>query len=136
MGRIVNSTYLTLDGDITNMAAWHWDCCAGYCQSGHSHEGARARRGDLRLGPRRRPHHGPPDLPRLFGFVAGIREVKARTDRDLLQYGFGDVTRLLPAHGLLDELRVWLHPVIFGAAKPDELLYRDVARANFAFNGK
>ena len=25
MGKIINSTYITLDGDITNMEQWHFD---------------------------------------------------------------------------------------------------------------
>jgi hypothetical protein len=41
------------------------------------------------------------------------------------------VTRLLLADGLLDELRIWLHPVLSGKPTPDQLIYRDLAQTRF-----
>ena len=63
--------------------------------------------------------------------VAGIRSLKEKTAGNIVQYGFGDVSRLLLAHGLLDELKIWLHPVLSGQATPDERLYRDMPQARF-----
>lgn len=51
--------------------------------------------------------------------VAELRDLKSR-DEKVLQYGYGPVTTLLLAHGLLDELRIWLHPVLSGKAKPTD----------------
>jgi len=34
--------------------------------------------------------------------------------RAIVQYGFGAVSRLLLEHGLFDELRLWVHPLILG----------------------
>ena len=34
-------------------------------------------------------------------------------------------------HGLLDELRLWVHPFIIGKGGPGDLRYRDVPTASF-----
>ncbi|MGW6917614.1 dihydrofolate reductase family protein [Kitasatospora sp. NPDC054939] len=46
--------------------------------------------------------------------VAEIAELKAQPGGDILMYGFGPVARTLLAHGLLDEVHFWVHPVIAG----------------------
>lgn len=66
--------------------------------------------------------------------VAEIRALKEQ-EGDILQYGYGDVTRLMIRHGLLDELRIWLHPVLSGKASPNQLLYRDGDQVRFTLNG-
>ena len=66
--------------------------------------------------------------------VAEIRALKER-EGDILQYGYGEVTRLMIRHGLLDELRIWLHPVLSGKASPTQLLYRDGDQVRFTLNG-
>jgi hypothetical protein len=45
------------------------------------------------------------------------------------------VTRLLLENGLLNEFRIWLHPVLSGKAKPDDLLYRDFSQTKFTLTG-
>ena len=64
---------------------------------------------------------------------ARLRTIKDGPGGSVLQYGFGPVTRLLLDHGLLDELRIWLHPVLSGAASPEQLLYRDGTRHSFTY---
>jgi len=44
---------------------------------------------------------------------------------DIVQYGFGRLSYALMHHGLLDELRLWVHPLFFGSGGPQALLYRD-----------
>ena len=39
-------------------------------------------------------------------------------------FGFGPVTDLLLEHGLLDELRLWVHPFLIGSGEPSDLLSR------------
>jgi len=36
---------------------------------------------------------------------------------------------------LLDELRIWLHPVLSGKAQPEQLLCRDGVQTKFALTG-
>jgi dihydrofolate reductase len=55
--------------------------------------------------------------------VAEITRLKEAPGKDIVQYGFGAVSRLLLEHGLLDELRLWVHPLIVGAGSPSDLLF-------------
>ena len=60
----------------------------------------------------------------ISGDVAGqIRELKAQPGQDIVQYGFGAVSTLLMEHGLLDELRLWFHPLFVGKGASDDLLF-------------
>ena len=51
-----------------------------------------------------------------------IRQLK-EDGQDLVQYGFGAVSTLLMEHGLLDELRLWVHPLFVGRGGADDLLF-------------
>ena len=55
--------------------------------------------------------------------AARIGELKARPGQDIVQYGFGAVSTLLMQHGLLDELRLWIHPLFVGKGTPDDVLF-------------
>ena len=49
----------------------------------------------------------------------GISRLKAELDGDLLLIGCGELARDLLANGLVDELRFWLHPAVWGeGARP------------------
>jgi dihydrofolate reductase len=52
-----------------------------------------------------------------------IRKLKAQPGQDIVQYGFGAVSTLLMEHGLLDELRLWFHPLFVGKGTSDDLLF-------------
>jgi dihydrofolate reductase len=52
--------------------------------------------------------------------VDRIRALKQEPGQDILQYGYGPVTRLLIDHGLLDELHIWLHPLLVGNTDPGD----------------
>jgi dihydrofolate reductase len=52
-----------------------------------------------------------------------VAELKARPGQDIVQYGFGAVSTLLMEHGLLDELRLWFHPLFVGRGTSDDLLF-------------
>jgi dihydrofolate reductase len=51
------------------------------------------------------------------------RRAEQAPGKNIVQYGFGVVSRLLLEHGLLDELRLWVHPLIVGAGRPGDLLF-------------
>jgi len=55
--------------------------------------------------------------------VAAIARYKDSPGKDIVQYGFGSVSRLLVEHGLLDELHLWVYPLILGRGSPSDLLF-------------
>jgi dihydrofolate reductase len=60
--------------------------------------------------------------------VAGLKELPGQ---NIVQYGFGEVSYSLMEAGLLDELRLWVHPFFVGAAKSDDLLFRHSQLTSF-----
>lgn len=61
----------------------------------------------------------------LAGDVAErVTELKRQPGGYLLKYGTGPLDRTLLAHGLVDELRIWVVPVTTG---PGQRLFEDVA---------
>ncbi|GAB2761763.1 dihydrofolate reductase family protein [Amycolatopsis magusensis] len=165
MGKIVNATYMTLDGDISNMMDWHFEYFSEQATKAASTQLADA--DALIMG--RETYEG---FSAAWSSRAGVDDFADRMNSikkyvvsstltepewentevissdvaervrgikesgtNLLQYGFGDVSRLLLENGLLDELRLWLHPVLSGKAQPSELLYRDTQQAKFTYNG-
>lgn len=43
-----------------------------------------------------------------------IGKLKQESGNDLLQYGVGDLTHTMLKHGLVDEFRIMIYPIIFG----------------------
>jgi dihydrofolate reductase len=43
--------------------------------------------------------------------VAAIRRLKEQPGQDIVQYGFGPLSYALLRQGLLDEPRLWVHPL-------------------------
>jgi dihydrofolate reductase len=64
--------------------------------------------------------------------VAAIRALKAQDGGGIVQYGFGQLSSALLEAGLLDELRLWVHPFFVGRGGPEALLYRDTPAVAFA----
>jgi riboflavin biosynthesis pyrimidine reductase len=63
--------------------------------------------------------------------VAEIARLKDEPGKDIVQYGFGQLSHAMLEHGLLDELRLWVHPFVIGKGGPGDLLYRDAPTARF-----
>jgi dihydrofolate reductase len=63
--------------------------------------------------------------------VEAVTAMKQEPGGDIVQFGVGEVTRTLMAAGLLDRLRLWVHPFIIGHGGPDALLYRDLETTRF-----
>ena len=49
--------------------------------------------------------------------VAAVSRLKEELDGDLLTFGCGELARGLLAHDLVDELRFWVHPSIWGSGE-------------------
>lgn len=63
--------------------------------------------------------------------VAEVRRLKEEPGGDIVQFGFGQVSHTLMAAGLLDRLRLWVHPFVIGHGGPQDLLYRDAPVTQF-----
>ena len=63
--------------------------------------------------------------------VEQIRHRKEQPGNDIVQYGYGRLTDTLLENGLLDELRLWVHPLFVGRGNAEDLLFRDGRRAQF-----
>jgi dihydrofolate reductase len=163
MRRIINSTYITLDGVIQDPQDWPGSgiasdgtgetiqvdllmACDALLMGGKTYPGMAsawlARSGDpysdrINSMPKyvasstlRDPEW--PNTTVLTGDVIDeIRKLKALPGKDIVQYGFGSLSFALLEHGLLDELRLWVHPLFMGTAKADDLLFRATATARF-----
>jgi dihydrofolate reductase len=163
MRKFVNATYMTLDGDISNMADWHFDylgdqaMAAARAQLFSSDalvmgretyesfaEAWSARSDDFADRINAMPKYVASttltepawhNTTVLNGdVVAQVRALKEQPGENILQYGFGSVTQLLLDHDLVDEVRIWLHPVLSGKAKQNELLYRHAVQTRFTLN--
>ncbi|WP_026926052.1 dihydrofolate reductase family protein [Granulicoccus phenolivorans] len=54
-----------------------------------------------------------------------IRALKEEDGPQLLMHGYGPLAKMLLAEGLLDELQLWVHPVLAGVGSGDDLLLRE-----------
>ena len=63
--------------------------------------------------------------------IDAVRDLKQQPGADIVQYGFGPLSHALMTAGLLDELRLWLHPVFVGTGTANDLLYRAGSSGSF-----
>jgi dihydrofolate reductase len=67
--------------------------------------------------------------------VQAVTRLKEEPGDDIVQFGFGEVSRTLVSAGLLDRLRLWVHPFFFGRGGPEDLIYRDLPLTMFDVEG-
>ncbi|HEX6472784.1 MAG TPA: dihydrofolate reductase family protein [Streptosporangiaceae bacterium] len=155
MRKIINSTYVTLDGVIENPQDWPStkdDGGAGYAiQTELLHAcdavlmGRRTYDAFAAVWPSRSGDGYSDRINSMAKYVvsttlrrpdwnnttvigddviAEIRRLKDGPGQDIVQYGFGQVSTALVEHGLLDELRLWVHPFFVGTGGPRDLLFQ------------
>ena len=56
-----------------------------------------------------------------------VAKLKEQPGQDIMVYGIGPVTRTLLDNDLLDDLRLWVHPVLVGTGEPGDMLFGEVA---------
>ena len=163
MGKIVNSTYISLDGVVENPHLWP-SLPAGRGDTGdqiqidllqdsdavvmgrHTYDGFApvwpTRSGDpysdrINTMPKyvvssslTDPEWANTTVIDGGGDVVGeIRRLKD-SGQDLVQYGFGQLSFAMLEAGLLDEIRLWVHPQIVGSGGMDDLLFRESTPTN------
>lgn len=153
MRRIINSTYISLDGAVER--PHHWPSLAGEDDDGTAVQtdlllacdavlmGRRTYEGFAEVWPTRA---GDPYSDRINSMeklvvsttlgnpawnnttvirtdpIAEIARLKAAPGTSIVQYGFGQLSRALVEHRLLDELRLWVHPLFVGDAAHEDLI--------------
>jgi dihydrofolate reductase len=164
MRRIINSTYVSLDGLIEHLERWHFDYIDDEATAFTSE--LLARSDALLLGRRTYESFAEAWPPRtgdiadkinamrkhvasttletadwnnstvIRGDVAdAVSELKRQPGQDILMYGFGPLAQTLVQHGLLDELHLWVHPVFVGAGDVSDTLLREGNSARFQLAG-
>jgi dihydrofolate reductase len=153
MRRIINSTYVSLDGVIEHPEQWQFDYLDDTTNQFESDQvaasdallmGRRTYQGFAEAWP---SQTGPfaDKINTMAKYVASttlqqadwanttiiagdlvqeVAKLKQQPGQDIMMYGFGPVAQTLLAHGLLDELRLWVHPVFVGTGSPSDLLFR------------
>jgi dihydrofolate reductase len=151
MGKIINSTFVSLDGVINHMDRWHFDfidaesdafalqqlrASTALLMGRHTYEiyaGAwPSREGDLgdRINAMTKYVVSTTlttadwaNTTVLDGdLVETVTKLKETPGEDILMHGYGPVAKTLVGHGLLDELHLWVHPQLAGVGGPGDLL--------------
>ena len=149
MGRIVNSTFVSLDGVINHMDRWHFDFIDGETDALAMEQ---LKAADAMLMGRHTyesyagawpPRDGEyPDrinaMPKYVvsttltspewentsvisgDVVAAVTDLKS--DHSILMHGYGPLAKMLMGEGLIDELHLWVHPVLAGTGGPEDLI--------------
>ena len=163
MRKIINSTYVTLDGVIQNPQ--DWPDRGGFSDTGYAIQTELLMGCDAVLMGRHTydgfvpvwtKSSGDPYSDRINAItkyvvsttltnpewhnttvidhdpIDTIRDLKQQPGADIVQYGFGPLAHALMTEGLLDELRLWIHPFFAGTGADDELLYRAGSTGMFA----
>jgi dihydrofolate reductase len=152
MRKVINSTYVSLDGVVTNPQEWTFDFRDDAANQFAGEQlmacdallmGRRTYEFFSEVWPTMKDEGGFADkmnsMPKhvasrtlkettwnatvIQGDLAeAVDRLKRAPGKDILQYGYGPVTSTLIEHGLLDELRLWLHPILVGRGEVDDLL--------------
>ncbi|MEV6843028.1 dihydrofolate reductase family protein [Actinoplanes sp. NPDC051411] len=163
MRRIINSTYMSIDGVVQNPQNWTFDY-RDEAATAFAHDqlfhcdalimGRRTYESFISYWPTATDADGSAErmnsMPKYVvsdslsdptwnnttvvgraEFPALGRELKDKPGQDIVQYGYGPVTAVLLREGLLDELRIWLHPITVGGQARDALLAEVSSDARF-----
>lgn len=153
MARIINSTFVSLDGVINHMEAWHFsyvDDESGEVALEHMRpcEAILMGRGTYEVYAAAWPERDgelADKLNSMRKYVASTTLDKADWNNttiissdlvgevtklkeqpgDILMHGFGPVAHTLLNEGMLDELHLWIHPAFAGVGTTDDMLFTE-----------
>ncbi|REE97196.1 dihydrofolate reductase family protein [Thermomonospora umbrina] len=153
MGRVINSTFISLDGVINHMDKWHFDFVDDetndiameqlqaaesllmgrntyevYAAAWPTRDGALADRiNSMRkyvVSTTLKSADWANTTVIGSDLVHRIAELRKQPG-DILMHGYGPVARTLLTNGLLDELFLWVHPHLAGVGTTDDMLWAD-----------
>jgi dihydrofolate reductase len=64
--------------------------------------------------------------------VEAITKLKEEDGKNILMHGYGPVAKTLVRNGLLDELILWIHPVLAGVGTTDDMIWGEDVYARLA----
>lgn len=151
MGKIVNSTFVSLDGVINHMDRWHFDfvddesnaIALQQLRESNAMLMGRytydiyagtwpGRDGDYADRINAMPKYVVSNTLKTASWanttilagdwIEAVTRLKQDPDLDLLMHGYGPVAKTLMRHGLLDQLFLWVHPMLAGVGAGNDLL--------------
>ncbi|MFD9950220.1 dihydrofolate reductase family protein [Nonomuraea sp. NPDC059023] len=151
MNKIINSTFVSVDGVVNHMDAWHFayiddessqialeqlSAATALLMGRHTYDvyaGAWPGRGgdypDTINNMRKYVASTTLDKADwhnttiITDLIPAAEKLKRQDDGgDILMHGFGPVARTLIRHGMLDELHLWVHPRFAGVGGPGDML--------------
>ncbi len=166
MRKIINSTYITLDGVVENPHLWpslgdsaqaeHFEvqmdllnACDAILMGRHTYESfasvwpTRADSFAERINAMQKQvvsttlRNPTWNNTRVIDadVVEKVRALKKQPGKDIVQYGLGQVSFTLLAEGLVDEIRLWVHPLILGKKGPRSPHFLDCPPSQFDLVG-
>jgi dihydrofolate reductase len=161
MRKIVNSTFVSLDGVINHMERWHFDFIDDELQA---HALDQLRDSDALLLGRHTYEAYASAWPGRDGEVAdrfnamakhlasttmqtaewanttiitgdlveAVTRLKNEDGKNILMNGYGPIAKTLMRNGLLDELCLWVHPVLVGVGTTDDMIWGEEVYARLA----
>jgi dihydrofolate reductase len=154
MGKIVNSTFVSLDGVINHMDRWHFDFIDAesdaialqqlrdsqallmgrhtydvYAQTWPGRDGEYADRinGTVKYvasSTLQNPGWTNTTVPD-GDLVESVTQLKQNPGPNVLMHGYGPVAKTLLRHGLLDELILWVHPMLAGVGTTRDMIFTE-----------
>jgi dihydrofolate reductase len=150
MGKIVNSTFVSLDGVINHMDRWHFDFTDGQSDAFALQQlkasdsllmGRHTYEVYASTWPARHEGEYAQHINAMPKYVASTTLTAAdwnnttildgeltdavaalKKTQDILMHGYGPVAKTLVQNGLLDELFLWVHPALAGVGGADDLV--------------
>jgi dihydrofolate reductase len=163
MGKIVNSTFVSIDGVINHMEAWHFDYTDGEPDQVATEQllasdallmGRNTYEAYAAAWPQRDGVY-PEKINSMQKYVVSATLDKAdwtnttvikgdlvteaarlrQQGGDILMHGFGPVAHTLIRNGLLDVLHLWVHPHFAGVGGPGDMLLREGTNTRLELTG-
>ena len=163
MRRIVNSTFVSLDGVINHMDRWHFDFIDEELEAlaleqmrasdalllgRHTYDAYASvwpgRDGELADRINAITKHVASTTMKTADWanttiirgdlVDAVAELKDADGANILMHGYGPVAKTLMRNGMLDELCLWVHPVLAGVGTTDDMIWSEDVHARLALD--